>query len=454
MKNIIRKVCAGAMAVSIVLMCPTGATYYADYSSQIDELEYEQSLIKQELNDLEYRLSEFEEGARESEEYMRIYDEKMSRKEDEINNIRMQITALNAAIRQTSERISDKEDEVADELDRFRERLRVMYMDGNESLTSVVVGAQDFYDLLIRSELVERISRHDKEMIDDLKFHISELDTHKKELEGTKALAEEKQQEARENLEELREIYRSHEETKEYYEAQAQLNREKSAEMRERQEDVEYELSEMIRKQQEENARREEEERQRREREREEQAQREEEYSSYYEDEDDYYYEDEDEDYYESGSDYEEDEEDYDTYYYSSGSSDLMWPCPNVWNITDGYGWRTIDEEGGSSDFHGGIDINKPGCYGETIVASASGTVLTAGDTGNGFGIHVVIDHGGSLSTLYAHMSSCTVSAGDYVSQGQTIGYIGSTGYAYGNHCHFEVRVNGERTDPLAYLDY
>ena len=130
----------------------------------------------------------------------------------------------------------------------------------------------------------------------------------------------------------------------------------------------------------------------------------------------------------------------------------FIWPVPSVRNMTDVYGDRYIQEEGRTA-FHGGIDISKPGCYGEPIVASAAGEVITAGNTGNGFGYHVVIDHGNSIATLYGHCSSLAVKAGDIVKQGQVIGYIGSTGYAYGNHCHFEVRINGQRTDPLNYVN-
>lgn len=440
-RKIIKSI-AAASAAAIFLMGINSSVSFADYSSQIDELEYEQYLIENEIAELQNELDGFEENARESEEYMRIYDEKMTKKEEEIQTIKMQITTLDAQINKTLARIDKKEKEVDYELEQFRERLRVMYMDGNESLTSVLVGSQDFYDLLIRSELMERISRHDKDMIEELKFDISELEAQKRDLESNKELQLSKKQEAQDNLVELRQIYNDHEETKRYYEAQAEAARSKTAEMRAKEEDVEYELARTIRLQQEENERIAREERQRRERE---ETQREADRNSgYYEDDDD------------DQSYYSDDDLDYDDtdYTYLSGSADLIWPCPNVWNITDGYGWRSIDEEGGASDFHGGIDINKPDCYGETIVASASGRVITAGDTGNGYGTHVVIDHGGSLSTLYGHMSSCTVSAGDYVSQGQTIGYIGSTGYAYGNHCHFEVRVDGERTDPLNYVDY
>ena len=64
----------------------------------------------------------------------------------------------------------------------------------------------------------------------------------------------------------------------------------------------------------------------------------------------------------------------------------------------------------------------------------------------------ITTDHGDKIATLYGHMSSCCVNVGDEVKQGQTIGYIGCTGYAYGNHCHFEVRVNGQHTNPLNYV--
>lgn len=126
---------------------------------------------------------------------------------------------------------------------------------------------------------------------------------------------------------------------------------------------------------------------------------------------------------------------------------EFIWPCPTVWNITDGY------SPDSTQTFHNGIDIAAPDCGGEPIVASASGTILTASDIGNGYGIHVVIDHGDGLTTLYGQMSSCCVQVGDEVQQGQTIGYIGSTGYAYGVLCHFEVRVNDKPVEPLEYVD-
>ena len=114
--------------------------------------------------------------------------------------------------------------------------------------------------------------------------------------------------------------------------------------------------------------------------------------------------------------------------------------------VGGGFGWRTL---GGYSDYHRGVDIPAP--YGTPIHASKGGQVLTA--TGHGsYGNYVLIDHGNGEATLYAHMSSLGCYAGQYVNQGDVIGYVGSTGYSTGNHLHFEVRIAGEAQNPLNYV--
>lgn len=131
---------------------------------------------------------------------------------------------------------------------------------------------------------------------------------------------------------------------------------------------------------------------------------------------------------------------------YSGFSGSFTWPCPN-WNgyITGRYG------EQRSGHTHAGIDIDGYGCDGSPVVAAASGTVITSSYSG-GYGNYVVIDHGSGYSTLYAHMSGNAVSSGQYVSAGQTIGYLGASGNASGTHCHFEIRINGSTTDPEAWF--
>ena len=133
----------------------------------------------------------------------------------------------------------------------------------------------------------------------------------------------------------------------------------------------------------------------------------------------------------------------------SSGESGLMWPVPCSTRVTSRFGYRS-DPFTGANKYHSGIDIDGFGNDGGAIVASASGTVVTSSHD-SGYGNYVIIDHGG-MQTLYAHNSGNAVNVGDYVSQGQTIGYLGATGRATGTHCHFEVFVGGSRVDPAQYF--
>jgi peptidoglycan DL-endopeptidase CwlO len=129
------------------------------------------------------------------------------------------------------------------------------------------------------------------------------------------------------------------------------------------------------------------------------------------------------------------------------GSGTMIWPVDGP--IASGFGPRTIE---GHYEYHPGIDIAVP--EGTPIRAALTGTVaFTESEAGSGgYGNYTCIDHGGGLSTCYAHQSAFAVSAGDRVQQGEVIGYSGCTGYCLGPHVHFEVRINGEVTDPLGYL--
>jgi peptidoglycan DL-endopeptidase CwlO len=130
-----------------------------------------------------------------------------------------------------------------------------------------------------------------------------------------------------------------------------------------------------------------------------------------------------------------------------AGSGSMIWPVDGP--IASGFGPRTIE---GSYEYHPGIDIAVP--EGTPIRAALSGTVAFTEPeaSSGGYGNYTCIDHGGGLSTCYAHQSAFAVSAGEAVQQGEVIGYSGCTGYCLGPHVHFEVRINGEVVDPLGYL--
>jgi len=130
---------------------------------------------------------------------------------------------------------------------------------------------------------------------------------------------------------------------------------------------------------------------------------------------------------------------------------ELIWPLPSSWTyISSPYGYRTHPIYG-DWRFHSGIDI--PANAGVHIYSAADGQIILRQEL-SGYGNTVMVDHGGGVVTLYAHMSGyADFQVGDYVVCGDTIGYVGTTGASTGNHLHFEVRVNGHYTDPWNYLE-
>lgn len=127
----------------------------------------------------------------------------------------------------------------------------------------------------------------------------------------------------------------------------------------------------------------------------------------------------------------------------SAGNGSMIWPIEGTLSSPFGPRWGRV---------HEGLDISAPG--GSSIKAAASGTVIlmqSEAESG-GYGLFTCVDHGGGLSTCYAHQSEFGTSVGAEVSQGDVIGYVGNTGNSFGDHLHFETRVDGVAQDPLGYL--
>lgn len=133
----------------------------------------------------------------------------------------------------------------------------------------------------------------------------------------------------------------------------------------------------------------------------------------------------------------------------STVTGSYIWPLPSSRLITSLFGNR-VHPEYGTVKFHKGVDINAS--VGAPIVAADGGTVVTVGNDPAGYGIYVAIYHNSGRSTLYAHMNAAAVSTGQTVSQGQVIGYAGSSGVSTGPHLHFEIAVDGALHNPLGYF--
>ena len=117
--------------------------------------------------------------------------------------------------------------------------------------------------------------------------------------------------------------------------------------------------------------------------------------------------------------------------------------------IASGFGMR-IDPVYGTAKMHKGLDFTAP--QGTPIYATGNGTIEVAGQTGDGFGNHVVINHGYGYETLYGHMYKVKVKVGEKVKRGEVIGWVGSSGKSTGPHCHYEVHINGQEVDPVYFF--
>jgi murein DD-endopeptidase MepM/ murein hydrolase activator NlpD len=124
----------------------------------------------------------------------------------------------------------------------------------------------------------------------------------------------------------------------------------------------------------------------------------------------------------------------------------LAWPTTG--RVTSGFGYRTHPIFG-DVRFHFGIDIAAP--TGQAVIASEAGEVIFVG-VKSGYGLTVLIDHGNALATLYAHLSSTSVTTGSRIGRGTRVGGIGCTGYCTGPHVHYETRIKGDPVDPMQFF--
>jgi murein DD-endopeptidase MepM/ murein hydrolase activator NlpD len=412
----------------------------------VEELEAEQQANRERIEELRAKLADNNANQYSEQETKNLLEEKVNLQNKNIINVQNQIDTLNGEIALKESQISvlqgqieEQQKSIDEGIETFKKRLVAMYISGNTDITSVLVGANDYFDILARVQMIESISKYDKDLIDGLVTTLTELDTNKTSLETTKSELElvrenniVKRDEFKDLLDELTADLENSQGLLEQYGTEhdemvddIEALEEQNEILAQEQADLEEEIR---RRQAEEEARRKAEEERRR---AEEEARKNAENNS--------------------GNDI--------TYVDPSTvqtDGTLNWPVPSSYYVTSGYGprWGSI---------HGGIDIAAP--MGTNIVAAESGIVITVSETcthnygksyscgcGGSYGNYAVISHSGTLSTLYGHFTDVLVSEGEYVERGQLIGTMGSTGNSTGSHLHFEVRVNGSRQNPDGYL--
>lgn len=353
-------------------------TVASSYKEQIAALESKQQTLKSKLSSLKSE-------AASAYEYKNNLDELSNVTQMKIATAEALSAELTIKIEQTEDSIKEKEEGIKTTFDKFLERMRVSYEDGEASYLSILLGSENMADFLSKMDMVSSILEYDR----NLK---AQYETEKKELEAEKVLLEEDKAYQENLLEEL-------ESDKAEYDS---LLDENANYLKSLESDISATTSAYEAAKEQENAL---------------DAQLTQYLASLQQKEQSNYV-----------------------------GGEFIWPLNGYTAVSSGFGWRTLN---GVSDYHRGIDIPAPS--GTPIHASNGGTVVTA--TGHGsYGNYVVINHGGGKSTLYAHMSAIGCSVGQTVSQGQVIGYVGTTGYSTGNHLHIEVRIDGVANNPLNYL--
>lgn len=435
-KKLLCLLTCAVMGIGLLNILPydSSASSIADFDAQLEELEQQKAENEQQIANLQETLNQKENDINAQEAYQQTLIDKIALQEENLALIKEMIEALDeeigaleSDIASLEQDIADKEAEVAKDMEEFKQRLRAMYISGDDNLASVLSGSTDFYDVLAKAELVARLIEYDQELFESLNEEIASLNDSKDELESSKTLLvnnktdlEVTKTEYETALSDLEDDYAKTDYIIDMLEQQ-QLEYENQLEDAKAQQEAYDAEIESVTKQKQDAIRAEEE------RKRQEAAQN-------------------------GGS--------YQASYTYTGEA-FLWPAGNFVYISSGYGYRW-----GST--HRAIDIAGAGIHYQPAYAAADGMVITASCTcshdyggfcgcGMTYGNYVTLDHGAdstgtSYATRYAHLSSLAVSEGQIVKRGDIIGYIGSTGNSTGYHLHFEVMKNGTRVNPMDYF--
>ena len=395
-----RRVVVAALAAFLALMMllpmftmvleAAQAADTSELEQQIREYQKQQADLAAQIKDLDRQLKSIAGDKAQALEQKRLLDRQISAKVQEIQSTESIIAQYDALIADEQAKLEDTQAKEEIQYELFCKRVRAMEEAGTVSYWSILFDSADFVDLLDRATFVSEIMEADNKIMDDLAALRKSIEAQKAELETSRA----DQQTQRDAL-----VAQKKELDAKEADAAALVQKIQSQEseyqssrdaLKREEEEVEAQI---IKKQKEIQAK------------------------------------------------------------IAAGQISFdpgtgwQWPVPGRYKITSTFGPR-IHPITGLPGNHTGTDVAAPK---GTAILAARGGVVTISTYNNSYGNYVVVQHDNGIATLYAHMSSRAVSEGQIVTQGQTLGYVGSTGSSTGNHLHLEFRVNGKRQDALNY---
>lgn len=366
-----------------------GAASQSDLQSQISGLKSDAAAAAARKKELQEQLKAIESDKAKALERKRILDQQLYALDEQVANTQSQIDTYNGLIAAQEVALADAQAQEAAAYDRFCQRARAMEEAGTVSYWSVLFAASDYTDLLDRLALVDEIMEYDNTVVETLAAARAAVEETLAALNESKAQLDE--QKAQLDAQRAEQAAKAKEAQAVFDQLKGQADAAEA--LVEAEEAEEEKINKQIAAKQKE----------------------------------------------------------YDRLIaaqqinFTTGSG-YHYPLPSSYtHITSYFGYRTHPITGRPNS-HTGIDLPAPG--GTSITAVQGGVVTISAYAPSSYGNYVVINHGNGITTLYAHMSSRAVSEGAVVSQGQTIGYVGTTGSSTGNHLHLEMRVNGVRQDP------
>lgn len=415
MKHFFRSICTVLLALSLItcLFSPALAVSSSDIQDELDALEKRADEIDAQKNELQAQIDANDEKTVNVVDQRAQVDHEVTLIYQQVQNLNEQLRQYNLLIAEKQAELDDLQAQQNDLLEHYKQRLRAMQEQGDISYWAVIFRANSFSEMLNRISMVEEIAKSDQRMMEEIRTLASDVLSAKETLAAEKVTVEEKKTELAAAEEALEAKRTESEKLLDELIANAELL---DADM-EKYDAMKNELAEEI-------------------------AQKEKEYNEKVE------------------AERRAQEEANKNNGGSSGggsgggtTSDgsFLYPLPRScgsW-CTSPYGYR-YHPISGTYTFHSGVDLAAAG--GTPIYASKSGTVTTAAYAKYSWGNYVVINHGDGYSTLYAHMRYYAVSVGEYVNQGDVIGYVGTTGNSTGNHLHFNVYYNGSLQNPFNYV--
>lgn len=407
-RMLLSAICCGLCIITVALSSPISA--YADntsgetkntnsaaeeeYKNQLADLQDKQKDIAARQKALNDKIKNAKSEKAQLQAKANSLDEQISITRDQMELCQNRINVTQDYISAKHAEIDKKETDINESMQLFRDRVRAIYMTGGYSDKAnsliMLLSSESVSDFLTRAMYLKRLNEHDRALMDVLEEELASLNDEKAKLDETKKELEAEKAELTETRDSLQNSL---------IEARSSIQ-DINAMQSELEENYE-ELSGYLKEIQNEIA-----------------------------------------DIYKNLTTSKED--------YVGG--EMMWPAPGYSKITCEYGWRF-----NGTDFHTGIDISGSGIHGAKVVAANTGTVIFTKQCpyngySYGYGTYAIVDHGGGITTLYAHMSSLAVNVGDVVVMGQQIGNVGNTGWSTGAHLHFEVRKDGKSVNPLPYV--